>query len=280
MSNKTIYHYVYRITNLVEKKHYYGKRTSTVQPSLDIGIRYFSSSKDKDFKQDQKTNPSHYRYKIVGLFETTREAVLRESKLHYLFDVGRNPSFYNKVKQTANRFDSTGTMVAKDGDGNIFVISVDDLRRHSGELVSIHRGKLCTESQKQKLSVSLKMKADNGELFREEHRKKLSVASKGKPKSAHHVAKFTLQRKLNGSLSGKNHHKSKYLYHTPFGVTDSPKGFDSVITMSRLKNWCINCDRTISLVSYESSDYLKKAFSYDFIKGKCYRDIGFFTTPS
>ena len=55
--NTTIgpFHYLYRITNLVENKHYYGIRTSkTTLPQYDLGIKYFSSSKDKEFKKDQK----------------------------------------------------------------------------------------------------------------------------------------------------------------------------------------------------------------------------------
>lgn len=40
------YHYVYRITNKVENKHYYGSRSSNVPPIEDIGKKYFSSSSD------------------------------------------------------------------------------------------------------------------------------------------------------------------------------------------------------------------------------------------
>ena len=65
MISKTAYHYVYRITNLMTNRHYYGKRSSNIHPKLDIGVRYFSSSKDKQFKQDQLDNPDHYKYKIV-----------------------------------------------------------------------------------------------------------------------------------------------------------------------------------------------------------------------
>ena len=50
------YHYVYRITNKVCRKHYYGVRSSNNHPKQDIGIQYFSSSYDKDFIKDQKEN--------------------------------------------------------------------------------------------------------------------------------------------------------------------------------------------------------------------------------
>ena len=51
------FHYTYRITNIILNLHYYGTRTSTNRtPFEDIGIYYFSSSTDKGFIIDQKTN--------------------------------------------------------------------------------------------------------------------------------------------------------------------------------------------------------------------------------
>lgn len=111
MSSNTIYHYVYRITNLIEGKHYYGTRTTKVHPSKDLGKRYFSSSSDKDFKKDQKENPQNYKYKVIKIFDTREEAVEMEIKLHDMFDVGMSKSFYNRSKQTNTKFDTTGMML-------------------------------------------------------------------------------------------------------------------------------------------------------------------------
>ena len=108
MSSKTIYYYVYRITNLIEGKHYYGSRTSKTHPSKDLGKKYFSSSSDSEFIEDQKENPNHYKYKIIKIFDTREEAVSFEIKLHDKFDVGVNESFYNRSKQTSTKFDTTG----------------------------------------------------------------------------------------------------------------------------------------------------------------------------
>ncbi len=74
----------------------------------DIGIHYFSSSSDKDFINEQKLNPTSFKYKIVGIFETREQAIKLEIKLHKKFDVGINESFYNKAKQTSIGFDATG----------------------------------------------------------------------------------------------------------------------------------------------------------------------------
>lgn len=102
------YHYVYRITNLKESKHYYGVRTSKIEPKFDLGIRYFSSSKDKEFKKEQKEKPYLFKYKILKIFTNRADAVNLEIFLHEKFNVGKNNSFYNRVKQTNKGFDTTG----------------------------------------------------------------------------------------------------------------------------------------------------------------------------
>lgn len=103
-----IIYYVYRITNIILNKHYYGKRKCNIDPKLDLGIRYFSSSRDKTFIEDQKLNPQNYKYKIIKQFISKDSATLLEIKLHDKFDVAKNPNFYNKSKQTSSKFDTTG----------------------------------------------------------------------------------------------------------------------------------------------------------------------------
>ncbi len=44
------YYYTYRITNTIAKMHYYGDRSSTIPPSEDLGIKYFSSFGNKYFQ--------------------------------------------------------------------------------------------------------------------------------------------------------------------------------------------------------------------------------------
>lgn len=114
MSTERLYHYVYRITNIVLNKHYYGKRTSKVEPKLDLGIRYFSSSHDKEFIKDQKINYNNYKYKIIKSFFDSFSALDYEIKLHLKFNVANSPSFYNKANQTASKFSTEGVKWTKD----------------------------------------------------------------------------------------------------------------------------------------------------------------------
>lgn len=98
--NTTKFHYVYRITNTKINKHYYGVRSSKVEPSKDLGFKYFSSSSDQEFIKDQRINPQDYKYVIVSIFNSREEAANLEIILHAKFDVGVNESFYNKAKAT------------------------------------------------------------------------------------------------------------------------------------------------------------------------------------
>ena len=105
---KTTYYYTYRITNTQENKHYYGTRGCNIPPIQDLGIKYFSSSYDKQFKQLQKTNPTIFKYKVIRVYTTREQAIALEVRLHTHFDVARNPHFYNQAKQTSNKFDRSG----------------------------------------------------------------------------------------------------------------------------------------------------------------------------
>lgn len=95
------YHYVYRITHLVEGKHYYGVRSSNVHPSKDIGIKYFSSSTNKEFINEQKKNPQNFKYKVVRIYPDRERAALLEINLHAKFNVSHNESFINLAKACA-----------------------------------------------------------------------------------------------------------------------------------------------------------------------------------
>jgi len=79
------FNYLYRITNIVEQKHYYGVRTpKNKPPKEDLGISYFSSSHDKNFKVDQKLHPENYKYKVIRISESRKSVIELEIYLHYL----------------------------------------------------------------------------------------------------------------------------------------------------------------------------------------------------
>jgi len=102
------FHYVYRITNTLLYKHYYGSRSSNVEPANDLGKVYFSSSTDKQFILDQRENHVDYKYKVVRTFNTRKSSELFETMLHEKFQVQVHESFYNKAINTRMVFSVAG----------------------------------------------------------------------------------------------------------------------------------------------------------------------------
>jgi len=143
-----MYHYVYRISHLLKGKHYYGTRSSKCKPLADLGIKYFSSSSDKEFIHEQHTTPENFKYKVVREFSSRVDAITLEVALHTKFNVGVSPMFYNKVCQTTTKFDVTGcsfnkgtTPVVEVNTGKSFRANVGDPRFKTGEIVSVTKGK-------------------------------------------------------------------------------------------------------------------------------------------
>lgn len=186
-----IFHYVYRITNTVENKHYYGKRSSKCEPKEDLGKKYFSSSCDSKFRKDQKENPQNYRYKIVQTFKDPISAIAREVKLHSKFDVAVNAKFYNRSKQTNIKFDTTGTIGPNLGKPSKYK-GIPRSKEILDKISKSRTGIKLTEKHKSAIAKSLighkqseetkdkKSKATKGIPKSEEHKKKISVANKGK----------------------------------------------------------------------------------------------------
>lgn len=102
------YHYTYEVTNVANNKYYIGVRSSDIPPIYDLGIEYFSCSKDKIFKKDQKENPQNYEYKIIGIFFDRETASLNEIEIHSLYNVAKNPQFYNKANASSTGFNRNG----------------------------------------------------------------------------------------------------------------------------------------------------------------------------
>jgi len=259
----SLIHYVYRITNIITKKHYYGKRSSKIDPKLDLGIKYFSSSKDSDFRKDQKLNPHHYKYKIVAKFSTAMEAIIRESKLHYLFNVGKNENFYNKANQRINGFDTTGTSP-----------SIETRNKIKERLT----GKPCHENSR--IGTSKRWK---GIPKSAEQKLKMSNSAIGKKKSKESIAK-TVAGKLGVlrseeqkvKLTGINRESFSGYYILPNNITDARKELN-LYTLS--KNWCINSSKVISKSAYNQSQFLKNNYSWVEVKGKTFEEIGFGFIP-
>lgn len=166
------FHYIYRITNKVTGIHYYGSKTST---SLDIGIKYFTSSKDKEFKKDFKTNTKDYKIKILKIFDNSAEKIIYESYLHQYFNVKKSKKFYNNSNQTPTGFCATGMVYCKNIINNEFLYITKEEFDNNPNLVGISKGIPKTLEHNKKNSESRK-----GFKQSKETKEKLSLKNKGK----------------------------------------------------------------------------------------------------
>lgn len=134
------FHYTYQITELSTNRKYIGVRSSNILPEKDLGIKYFSSSSNKDFIKNQKENHSNYKYEVLNIFSSREDSNNHEIELHEKYDVASNNEFYNMYNSNASGFIPVDKIVTKDKDGNIYWISVNDPRYTSGELVAYSKG--------------------------------------------------------------------------------------------------------------------------------------------
>lgn len=168
------YNYTYLITEVSTGLKYIGVRSSSIEPSKDLGFKYFSSSSNKEFIKKQKQNPYEYNYEILDTFNLRIDANNHEIYLHNLYNVHINETYINKSKSTSSKFCSNNTnkvivvdrygtnysvyktdyryiygefksimcgkTIVKDLNGNGMIVKVDDYRLKTGELVGIKAG--------------------------------------------------------------------------------------------------------------------------------------------
>lgn len=196
MSTEKLYHYTYRITNLLLNKHYIGCRSSALPPKEDLGVKYFSSSSDKEFRLDQKINPHNYRYKVIKTYTCRQDAINLEIKLHNKLNVGANLSFYNKSKQTSSKFDMTG-----------FIFSEETKLRFSES----RKGRTHSEEAKERMRKSCAGRYI-GRKLTEEHKANIAKSHTGMIRSEEAKARMSAaqRRKDNPTIKPAN----VYNYYT------------------------------------------------------------------
>ena len=173
-------HYTYWITNTKLQKHYIGVRSSDIPPIHDIGIKYFSSSSEEDFKKDQKINPQDYEYRIIGVFPTKKEAYLNEIELHETYNVGVNLRFYNRANATSTGFSTSGIIPSEETRKKISEAQKNraPYSKETRKKISDAHKNISEETRK-KMSDSAKNRAPHSK----ETRKKISDAQIGKKRA-------------------------------------------------------------------------------------------------
>ena len=203
------FHYCYLITNIEENKFYIGVRSCNCKPQEDLGIKYFSSSLNKLFKQEQKDYSERFEYQVLQIFNDRISAANYEISLHQKYEVGSNSLFYNKVKQTNTGFDRTGIITSEKTRKKQSEAKIGKETWNKGK-IGIYsnetRKKISDAAKKQIQSDESNLKRSKtlqGRFFSEEHRKKISEGNLGKKRTKE-------QNKANAERTrGKSWYSSK-----------------------------------------------------------------------
>ena len=94
------FHYTYIITDHLMDKYYIGARSSDVLPMLD---EYMGSSSTLTALINERGD-DEFTKTILGVWPSRDLAILHEMRLHILYDVDKNPQYYNRAKQTSVSF--------------------------------------------------------------------------------------------------------------------------------------------------------------------------------
>ena len=175
------HNYTYEIENKINRIRYIGVRSCNEAPVDDP---YMGSSKrlNEAIAIEGKEN---FTKKILQTFPTREEAMKHEIDLHELYDVARNPMFYNQAKSTSTGFDICGTQLSEEtkrkmseshkGKGCQPRTAMKG-RKHTEaskrKISEAHKGKKMSDAAKRKISEYAKNRT-------EEHRRKLKENSNG-----------------------------------------------------------------------------------------------------
>lgn len=133
MSDKK-YNYLYKITNLINGKFYYGIHSTN---RLDDG--YMGSGTELNIAYCEE-GMENFKKEIVAFYDS-RENLINAEKEMVTEELVLNPMCYNNTTG-GTKFGSTniGMVSVKDEHDNYFLVSVNDPRYLSGELVSVSSG--------------------------------------------------------------------------------------------------------------------------------------------
>ena len=214
-------HYTYIIVNKNSQMKYIGVRSCSCLPENDDG--YMGSSKSLD--EAMNNTPEAFTKIIIETFSTRENANADEQRLHEMYDVARNPKFYNLMNAPMG-FDNTGKH------------HTPEIRK---KLSLSHKGNTHTEESKKKISLS-KIGKNNpmyGKPVSTEHRSKISAALKGE-KNGMYGRKHTEETKKKisenrSSISGKN--------NPMYGKTHSDET-RAKMSKPQTKTTCHHCQKT------------------------------------
>lgn len=199
--------YIYKVTDKETRQFYIGSQCRV----KTIGVNYFTSSRNKEFRNKFKANPTQFEIKIIGVFADANACVLQENIfikdnikntlcLNKNYTIGKNVQFtmagcygeknpyYGKKHSEETRRKLRESHLGKVPANKGKPMTEEQKKRMS----ETHKGKHLSEETKRKLSI-----INKGKFVSEETRKKISLINKGKTFSDEY------RRKLSEAHKGK-----------------------------------------------------------------------------
>lgn len=203
-------YYVYKITNLSNNMYYIGSRQSKCDPKDDLGVKYFSSSSNKNFINEQKQNPNKFKYEILSRHNSRIEAFDEEIRVQNELDCLEDELCYNK--------------------------SINHL-----QFTNYNKSFKHTKESKEKMSKSRKkyLKThtmwNKGYKYSKEHCEKLSEQKKGKPQPWHKGKNHSDKTKEKISNKLKDYYKNHDNPRKGCHLSDEDKKYQS--ELKKGKTW-------------------------------------------
>lgn len=210
--------------------YYIGSRGSKIEPLKDLGIKYFSSSRNKEFIKEQKSNPKNFLYEVLEVCSSRKEAFENEAKYQTKYNCGEDVFCYNKAINAIG-FTSYGRKVTQETRDKLSQANkgkshpawnkglkispeqsqkLSDIRK--GKPQPWHKGQKISDETKEKISQKLKEYYKNhdnprkGYRMSDEEKKYQSALKKGKAWEKLYGIEQALEMKkhLSEATSGKN----------------------------------------------------------------------------
>ena len=196
-------HYTYEITNKKSGISYIGVRSCNCHPSADP---YMGScdTLDNAIKNEGIEN---FTKTILQTFDTREGAMQHEVGLHELYDVAKNPHFYNQAKTTSTGFHKADTKVSEES------------RRKMSET---RMGMKLSEETKRKISEA--NKGRKMKPFSEEHKRKMSEVKKGNTHRLGMKHTEEAKQRIGEAHKGKSNKWGKHTEEAKRKISEANKG--------------------------------------------------------
>lgn len=155
--------YIYKVTDKKTKEFYIGSQCG----GKTIGVNYFTSSRNKDFRNKFKSDPTQFEIKVIGVFADANACVLQENI--FIKDNIKNPLCLNRCYRICCelKISNAGIKMSEEQKAKIS-------KANKGK-VSHNKGKHLSEEWKNKIR-----KSNTGKVFSEETRRKIGYASRNR----------------------------------------------------------------------------------------------------